>query len=251
MNTKVSFDCVAAWWKDLTDPQKDAFADDPLKVSAYLDLRAKEIAESTFVVHTSDEEAVQLLIQQKDYAQKQDEVMVRFWRKYASDMGYNGPIAWKIKQGFTLKTTAPLAGPCYNGLQYLQSWNFTDTPTTNSLVFWVPRLADQSTGKSVTQMEAYRAEQRQAHNLPANHCDRFGSIQLLFALILAHSKRTGERVPLSYLYAASDTLRADGNRLLAGRFGSDGLRCNYWSVLLGGDRIGFFLLGVEELGQPA
>lgn len=251
MNTKVSFDCVSAWWQGLTDPQKSAFAEDPLKVSAFLGSRAKEIAESIFVIPLSDEEAIQILVQTERYTREQAETIVKSWRKDASDMGYTGPVAWKVRQGFTLKTHAPMVGPCYNDLTYLQNWNFTDTPTVDSLVFWVPRLAEQSTNKSVTQMEAHRAEQRQIHNLPSNHCDRFGSIQLLFALIQAHFKRTGERVPLNCLYAASDTLRADGDRLIAGGFDSGGLYCSYWFVSLGNGIIGFFLLGVEELGQPA
>ena len=253
MNTKVSFDCVAVWWQDLTDPQKNAFADDPLKVSAYLDLRAKEITESTFVMPLSDQEVIDFLLHLKNFSSEQAAYdTVKPWRKYASGMGYNGPVVWKVRQGFTLKTHAPLVGPCRKGLAYLQEWHFTDTPTTDSLVFWVPRLAEQSTGKSITQMEALRAEQRRSYGLPSNHCDRFGSIALLFAIILAHFKRTGERVPLKYLYAASDTLGADDYRLIAGSFdSSDGLDCNYWDGPRGYGGVGLFLLGVEKFDQPA
>ena len=247
----VSFDCVSAWWQGLTDPQKSAFADNPSKVSEFLDLRVKEIAESIFVTHHSDEEAVQLLVQQKGFTQERAEAIIKPWRKYGSDMGYNGPVAWKVRQGFTLKTHAPMVGPCYKELGYLQSWDFVDTPTADSLVFWVPRLVEASTGKNVTQMETHRVAQRQAHNLPDHHCSSFGSIQTLFALILAHFKRTGERVPLSNLYAASDTLRADGRRLIAGRFRSLDLDCGRWGDSFGRGGVGFFLLGVEELGQPA
>lgn len=251
MNNKVSFDCVATWWQSLSGLQKSAFAHNPSKVSAFLDTLAQEIAGSTFVAYHSDDEAIQLLIQQKGYTLVWAQGIVSSWRKYASYMGYPGPVAWEIKQGFTLKIHAPLAGPCQEKLEYLQNWVFADTTTEDSLVFWVPRLAEASIGESITQMEAHRAEQRRVHNLPANHCDRFGLIALLFALVLAHFKRTGERVPLNFLYAASDTLRADGSRLVAGGFRSNGLGCGRWGGSVGGGSVGFFLLGVEKLGQPA
>lgn len=251
MNNKVSFDCVATWWQDLTEPQKSAFAEKPSKVSEFLESRVKEIIESTFVIPLSDQEAIELLIQHNGHTLERAVAIVRSWRKYASYIGYPGPIAWKIRQGFNLKTSAPLVGQCNDDLKYLQEWSFTDTPTVDSLVFWVPRLAEASIGESITQMEAHRAEQRRVHNLPANHCDRFGLIALLFALVLAHFKRTGERVPLNFLYAASDTLRADGRRVVAGDFRSYGLRCYGWDGSIGGGDVGFFLLGVEKLGQPA
>lgn len=251
MNRSVSFDCVASWWHKLDDLQKSAFADDPAKVSAYLNFRVKEIANNTFVVARSDEQAIQILAQD-NCGREQAEISVKSWRKYASNMDYSGPVAWKIKQGFTLKIHAPLAGPCYEDLEYLQTWPFADTPTVDSLVFWVPRLAEQSTNKNATQMEIHRTEQRQAHNLPSTHCDRFGSIASLFALILAHFKRTGERVPLRCLYAASDTIHADGARLVAGVFNSpDGLDCYGWRDPVDVDFIGFFLLGINNLSLPA
>lgn len=243
---------MATWWLKLTDPQKDALADDPAKVSAFLEQRASEIAASIFVTPLSDEEAIELLVRENICTTRaKAEAIVTAWRKYASDRGYNGPVAWKVRQGFALKTHAPLAGPCYKQLEYLQNWNFTDTPTTDSLVFWVPRLATESTDKTAAQMKLHRAQLQQAHNFPANHCDRFGTIALLFALILAHCKRTGERVPLNYLYAVSDTLDADGGRLIAGYFVEDGLYCNDWNDSVGSGSVGLFLLGVEELGQPA
>lgn|GEM_PF-1124121 len=251
MNTKVSADCLVEWWRSLTDPQKDAFADDPAKVSALLLERVKKIAASIFVNPLSDQEAIALLVQGKKYSPEQAEVIVKPWRKYAASLGYAGPVVWKVRQGFTLKTHAPLAGPCYKDLAYLQSWNFPDKPTEDSLVFWVPRFAEQSTNKSIGQMEAHRATLLKAHNLPTSHCDRFGSIGLQFALILAHHKRTGERVPLNYLYAASDTLDAGGRRLIAGLFDQGGLSCSSWRGSRGSDGVGFFLLGVEKLGQPA
>lgn len=210
-----------------------------------------------FVTCLSDDEAVRLLTEllldrQELNALKQAKAMVEAWRNYASSYrDYNGSVAWKIRRGFTLKIHAPLVGPCYEGLGYLREWNFADTPTTDCLVFWVPDLLKQSTGKSLTQMEAYRAEQRRFYNLPASHCDRFGSIQLLSALILAHFYYTGERVPPGGLYAISDTLDENGARLIAGDFHLHGLRCLKCSSLVGSGDVSFLLLGVEEFSRPA
>lgn len=155
----------------------------------------------------------------------------------------------KVKAGYTLKGHASQDKNSYSKLGYLQSWSLkNDEPTKDSLVFWVPRLADGSTSKTTPQMEKLRKEYRKNYSWPAHHATSFGSIALLFALILAHFKRTGERVPLQYLYAASDTFLVDGCRLVAGSFGELGLFCLRWNEGAGG-LVGFFLLGVEELGQ--
>ncbi len=169
------------------------------------------------------------------------------WRKYAVALGYTGPVVWKVRKGFTLKSHAPLAGPCYKQLVYIQNWDIENDETTkDSFVFWAPRLAKGSTNKTIFQMKELRAEIRQNYNLPANHATSFGSISLLFALILAHFKRAGERVPLKHCYAASDSFYSVDFFLFAGGFGESGLDCDYWGVS-DGDRVGFFLLG-EELG---
>lgn len=174
---------------------------------------------------------------------------IALWRAYATVMGYTGPVCWLVRKGFTLKVHAAKAGPCHDTLNYLQSWSLrNDEPTTHSLVFWIPRLAQDSTGKSDRAMETLRGELRTGHNLPENHCDRFGSVALLFALILRHFKLTGERVPIKFLYAASDTFHEDGYRLIAGSFDRDGLGCRSWGGRAS-DGVGFFLLGVEELGS--
>lgn len=227
----------------LTEDEMLALTDNPGKLKEFCGVLVMENIQNTFVVALSDNEV------QDQFPQFVDRLAP--WRKLAVLMDYRGPVTWKVRQGFTLKTHAPLVGPCNDDLKYLQEWSFTDTPTLDSLVFWVPRLAEESTSKDATQMEAHRTEQRKAYGLPAHHCDRFGSIALLFALILAHFKRTGERVPLNSFYAASDTLFAGGRRLFAGYFRSFGLYCGYWCDSIGDGRLGFFLLGVEKLGQPA
>lgn len=175
---------------------------------------------------------------------------VASWRKYAGTVGYTGPVAWKVKKGFTLKTHAPKAGPCYDQLNYLKGWSLKDdVPTTDSLVFWVPKLAEGSLAKTAAEMKELQAALHMQHKLPKNHCSSFGSIALLFALILAHFKRTGKRVPANFYYAASDSFHEGCGRLIAGDFDGDGLDCSHWDGRFGLGIIGCFLLGVETLGS--
>jgi hypothetical protein len=226
----------------LTDDELLVATDNPGMVKKFLGSIVAERVQNTFVRPLSDSEVASAYPQFAD--------ALASWRKLAVAMDYRGPVSWLFKKGFTLKQHAPLAGPCCAKLNYLQDWNLrNDEPTKDSIVFWVPRLAEDSTNKWLKQMEAHRAELRQKYELPASHCDRFGSIALLFALILAHFKRTGERVPLGRFDAASDTLRAgDGYRLSAGGFDESGLSCCEWRDDYGEALLGFFLLGVEDLG---
>jgi len=252
MNHKASYVAVATALDLLTDDELIAVAESPDKLKGFAAGLVAEIVKNTFVVPMSDEEAIVLLVAEKKYDEEKARLVVVAWRKYAAAMGYTGPVAWRVKAGFEFKKHSPLMGPCCNGLSYLQGWNLlNDEPTQNAIIFWVPRLAEGSLGKNISAMEKLRGELRQQHGLPAHHCGRFGSIAQLFALILAHFKRVGERVPLKQLYAASDTLHADGDRVIAGSFdGGDGLSGNgWWHDKDGGDDIGFFLLGVEPLGE--
>jgi len=222
----------------LSDEEILAMADNPGKLKEFLGgLVAEEIA-NTFCVALSDNEL------QKQFPQLVDRLVP--WRKLAAELNYSGPVVWLIKQGFTLKKTAPIVGSCNDKLNYLQGWSFEDKPTEDLIVFWVPRLAPKSTGKDIKTMEAHRAELKKRYELPGDHANYFGTIQVLFAIILAHFKRSGERVPLDLLYAASDALLG-GYRLIAGDFySSDGLFCDLWDENGRGD-VGFFLLGVEKI----
>lgn len=168
------------------------------------------------------------------------------WRKLASDLGYDGPVAWRVKAGFTLKQHAPAAGPCYNKWAYLQNWNLrNDEPTTDSLVFFIPRIV--GTSKNASEQVKVLAELRQQYKLPANHLTSFGSAALLAGLILANFKRKGERAPLNHCWVRTDTLRAGGNRLSLGIFDEAGLYCGrrwFWDDNRI-DGVGVFPLGVE------
>lgn len=250
MNTKPSFSSVVHALSTLSDEELRAVIEKPELLKQFASKLLADNVANTYVVALSDGEAVILLVQTKKYeSEERVKSIVALWRKYASNIGYTGPVAWKVKAGYTLKEHASQDKNSYDKLGYLQDWNLkNDEPTKDSLVFWVPRLAEGSTSKTIPQMEKLRKELRQKYKLPAHHGTTFGSIALLFALILAYFKRTGERVPLKYLYAASDSFHVDGRRLIAGDFNECGLDCSRWY----GDAhgvIGFFLLGVEELGQ--
>jgi len=217
-----------------------ALADNPKRVKKHLAILVEEEIAGTFASPLSDREV------QSDYPQFAGKLAP--WRKYAAYADYSGPIAWLVKKNFTL-ANAWQAGPCYSQLDYLKSWQFADAATEDCLVFWVPRLAWDSTSKSVEEMKAFRCELGKRFGLPDNHAVSFGSIQVLFALILAYFKFKGESVPFCLLNAASDSLRDDGTRLIAGNFTNCGLYCNCWIDDVGNDSIGFFLIGAEKLGK--
>src|SRR3989344_7095227 len=151
------------------------------------------------------------------------------WRKLADSLCYNGPVVWRVKEGFTLKHHAPRTGACYKNWDYLQDWKFqNDEPTKDSTVFWIPRLVSDSRSKTVPEQLTRLAEMRKEFNLPENHLANFGSGALLAGLILAHFKREGERVPLESLWARTDTLFVGGVRFSLGGFVEGGLHGGHW-----------------------
>ena len=226
--------------KELSNKELLFLADNLQEVKDYITRRIAEIDRNTFVTPLSDKEVMNQFPQFAD--------RLAPWRKLASSLDYYGPVVWLVKEGFNLKKYSLFVGPCTMSLDYLKDWDFKDIPTSNMLVFWVPRLAPDSTSKTVAKREQYRNKLRAYYDMPENHCDRFGSIALLVALILAHFKRTGERVPLKGFFVLSDTLTTKGYRFFCGGYSlwigllrcSDGLTKN-------DDDVGFFLLGVEEI----
>lgn len=170
------------------------------------------------------------------------------WRKLASDLGYNGPVVWPVKAGFTLKQHAPAAGPCYEKWASLQDWQLkNDEPTTDSLAFFIPRIV--GTRQKAKEQTETLVKLREQYQLPANHLTSFGSVALLAGLILANFKRKGERAPLNRCWVRTDTLDAGGLRLRLGGFGEAGLDCDNdwrWSDDRN-DNLGVFPLGVETL----
>lgn len=171
------------------------------------------------------------------------------YRRLATEWGVpvTTPVCYKVRAGFTLKSHAALLGPCVKDFQYLRDWDFSDEPTTDCLVFWVPRLVPNSTSKTRDEQLALLGEIRTRLELPAHHLVNLGSVAQGVGLILAHYKATKERVPLGDLWARTETCRVGGYRLSL-RWGDGRLYCDYW-VWGDGRRghVGVFALGVEEV----
>ena len=237
MNRKASFNGLAAVLMGLSEDEQLALVDCPEELKKFVGDLVIQIVQNTFFVPLSDNEVLGKLA----------EAMLN-WRKLAAELAYTGPVVWRVKEGFTLKAHAPKAGPCYENFQYLQDWDIqNDEPTKDSLAFWVPRLVTGSKSKNVEEQIAILAELRQRFGLPEHHLASFGSASLDSGLILAHFKRTGERIPLNGEWTRTDSLNADGSRLDLGDFDAGGLSCDDWRW---GDgkrdpSIGCFPLGVE------
>lgn len=173
------------------------------------------------------------------------------YRQLATEHGVpvTTAVCYRVRAGFTLKSHAPKAGPCYEQFAYLQGWNFSDEPTSDCTVFWVPRIVNGSTSKTRDQQTQMLADLRIKLDLPAHHMSGFGKVGLLAGLILAHHKATQERIPLNQCWVRTDICLADDYRFRLGCFVGSGLRCDHWRS--GDDAVaylGAFALGVEALG---
>jgi hypothetical protein len=213
---KASYRSVAALLDQLDEPELLALADHPREVEKLAQELVARAGENTFFVPIHD----------KDLPKNLCEIATK-WRRLASELGYAGPIAWKVKAGFTLKQHAPKGGPCHENFAYLQDWNLrNDEPTNDGIIFWIPRLLPDSTDKTVDEQMKLLSDLRARYDLPSTHLANFGSAALLAGLILAHFKITGERVPLDCYWVRTDTLNADGDRMSLGIFGGSGLLCD-------------------------
>ncbi len=239
MNRKASFNAIATLILNLSEEEQLALVDKADKFKKFASDLVREVVDNIFFTAIDD----------RDVPAKFADAVAK-WRKLASDLGYDGPVVWSVKAGFTLKQHAPAAGPCYEKWDYLQNWKLqNDEPTADSLVFFIPRIV--GTSKNANEQKTALAELRRQYNLPTNHLTSFGSAALLAGLILANFKRKGERAPLNCCWVRTDTFHAGGFRLNLGDFDGQGLGCG--SDWIWGDdrddRLGVFPLGVETLGR--
>ncbi len=172
------------------------------------------------------------------------------YRQLANEHGVptTAPVCYRVRAGFTLKSHAPMAGPCRRGFDYLQSGNFPDEPTIDCIVFWVPCILNASTSKTKDQQRTFLADLGRKLGLPVHHLSGFGKVALVAGLILAHLKAACERIPFPEC-VRTDTCYADDYRLGLGYFGAAGLDC-VDEVFDGtaSARLGVFALGVEPFG---
>lgn len=184
---------------------------------------------------------------------KDEEVPIRLadvlakWRQMAKELGYEGPVAWLVPKGFTLKKHAPKLGPCREDFHYLQKWNFPDDPTKRRLVFWIPRVIPESNLKDVDEQLSLLREWRKRLGLPDHHLAGFGKVDLLAGLILCRNKTANEKVPLNVQWVRTNTRNVYGHRLRLGYF-LETLNCDHWEC---GNEDGYEFLWAFPLGLEA
>ncbi len=173
--------------------------------------------------------------------------LVSKYRILATRLGWNGVIAYSVRAGFHFKN-APNLGPCDEDWKHLldSKMQECDEMTLLAIVFWIPRILDESTDKNMQEQKQLLAELRAELVLPNHHLVNFGSASLLTALILSHYKHTNEDVPLDNLIARTDTVDTDGDRFCCGF--EEGMFCDFWNPdNYKASVIGCFALGVEAL----
>lgn len=237
MNRKASFNAIANLITSLSDEQQLALVDFPDRLAEFTADLIREKAMNTYFAPISDKNLPQDL---REVAPK--------WRRLACDLDYYGPVAWRVRAGFTIKEHAAKVGPCLMGFDYLREEVMdNDFPTTDMIVFWVPRVINGSLKKSVQEQKKLMEEVRNSYGLPSGHLTVFGTASLLAGLILAHFLRTGERVPYPNLspFVRTDTYKGEDGRFYLGGFGEEGLGCWGGSSDHGGGALGVFPLGLE------
>lgn len=214
-----------------------------------------EFFKNQYTLPLSDEEAIDAFIIMKNENKEDIEKKIKSWRYYAADLGLppDTPLVSLTRAGFTLKETAPKAGPTYDNFVDIQDVPFqNDIPTKDALVFFAPRIAPETTRRTAGEQQEQLQKIKEQYKFPENHLVSFGETSTLAALILAHYKRTEqnrnpERIPLDLDFARTDAHHADGSRLCLGHFDSRGLDCDWDFGEDGFIGIGVFALGVEEL----
>lgn len=162
---------------------------------------------------------------------------------------YRGPVVCRVAANCRLAEDCPRLGPCQKDWTYLAESNWArgnDEPTKEAIVFFIPRIVPGSLAKSVDKQMDILEELRQKHGLPSHHLTSFGDASLDAALVFAHYKRTGERIPEKRLWVRTRSYLADCSRLILGGFDERGLVCH--ECYYEDDRfddLGCFALGVE------
>jgi hypothetical protein len=135
------------------------------------------------------------------------------------------PVCYSVRAGFTLRHHAPRLGLCRHGFYELQAErNFPDQPTSESVVFLVPRQLQDSHSKTVNEQKQLLADLRGRLGLPAHHLTGFGQASLLSGLILMARRFGG---PDNQLWVRSETFY-DRSRLQLSYLDGGGLRCYGW-----------------------
>lgn len=173
------------------------------------------------------------------------------WKDLGESLKYTGPVAWRVKGGFSFQTDFPaIASPFDKSLSNIQQWPLRNNePTLPSIVFWIPRPLNgdfENTQHRHTLIEKVRRD----HGLPEHHLVSFGSASLISALLLAGAK---EGKLFNYCYSnlwydgfPTDTITETGFRVYIRYFSRrNGYKCLRWPVYSGDDHYGFLPIGIE------
>ena len=240
MQSKVSFAGLAGLLLDLTEEERRALMNSPKELKRFAEEQVARIERETYfsILHDRDVPA-----ELEETASK--------WRQLAAELGYTGPVAWKVKAGFTLKTHVPIAGPCHEDLECIQSRELiADEPTRNSITFWIPRLVPGSKEEKPRNHLALLSNLRDRLALPSHHLSSHGSAALLAGLMLAYYKHTGERVPFQNGWVQTSTHLKDGDGSCCLDLSFDpklGICCSYW--IRAHHPVGCFPIGIESISE--
>lgn len=224
-----------------------------LGLARSLIVKARETALTSldsYVICYTDEQAVGWLINHKDYSESDAKSLVAKYRKLAKKHNYFGPIAWRVKEGFTLKMYPPTLpwrwGYVANPDNLAVESFFHEESTKNALVFWIPCLLSGSENKKADEQYALLENTRESLGLPRHHLVNFGSAPLVVALMRAEHRRTGDPVPSMNNGLINNSHVRTETRFRDTMFAemSDGRRCDYWKA---GFRIDFTLDSGEGL----
>lgn len=206
----------------------------------------------------TDGKAVKCL--RRKYGWEEARRIVGEWRQLAQSLGYTGPVAWRVRGGFTFKKHAPKLGQYYfkpkrkrgqyadEEIDDTKDWDWKDEPTRKAVVFWVPRLVKDSVRKEAAEQLALLGDLRRERKLPPNHLSFYGNAALLSGLMLTHYKLTGERVPLDEFRIRTDTNHGKSGGLGLVFSEEEGLDCVMWVWhYRKSDDLGCFPLGEERL----
>lgn len=154
------------------------------------------------------------------------------------------PCHVQVVSGATMKQTIPQICPCVEDFRYLQSWNFPDAPTQDSLFSLVPALLRDSTGKTVNEQRAFLTQVRKRLELPENHLANLGSVTHLAGAALTY--KTAGRDIFASKIARTETCDSDGDRLRL-RWSEGRLNCGRWYYGEDGyGDVGVVACGVEQ-----
>lgn len=207
--------CALGMWLTQADLQELTQSENRVAIAKFLRGLRKRRERKFFATPLSDAEAGELLVSKGGIAAALVVQRLSAWRELAFRHHYTGPVAWKVRAGYTIEHGSEKSSfRLMNEAETLAKGILNDEPTTASVAFWIPRLLHESTQKSVSEQLELLASVRGALGLPAHHLKGFGHAGWITVLSYAHRWRSGEQ-PLRDEYAVrTDTYYKNGTRVL-------------------------------------